>query len=143
MITCTDLEKNNYDEIIVFQSDFKNITYAEQVIQKMSSKIVISDEIYGNVLLSLSEAINNAIVHGNKFNPNKNVTVYYKISSKKLEIAVKDEGAGFDYKLIDDPTETINREKLTGRGVFIILNLADIVEFSYNNGQIVKMIFNL
>lgn len=138
----TDLDNTKFDEIIDFKSDFHNITYADEVIEKISNRISISPDIYGNILLSMSECINNAIVHGNQFNPEKFVSIFYKIYDDKIEILVKDEGAGFDYQLVKDPTDVDNLEKLSGRGVFIILNLADTVEFSYNNGQIVKMIFN-
>ncbi len=143
MVMYTDLDKNKYDEIIKFTSEFHNISYSDEIIDKIFSKIKISPELFGNIMLSLSEAINNAIVHGNQFDPTKYIYVYYKILETKLEICVKDEGDGFDYQTIDDPTEEQNINKLSGRGVFIILNLADTVEFSYDNGQIVKMIFNI
>ncbi|MBN2892800.1 MAG: ATP-binding protein [Bacteroidales bacterium] len=143
MVMYTDLDKNKYDDVIVFTSEFHNISYADEVIEKITQSVTIKPDIFGNILLSLSEAINNAIVHGNQFDSTKSVSVYYKLSNNCLEIAVKDEGEGFDYKLVEDPTELSNVEKLSGRGVFIILNLADIVEFSYDNGQVVKMVFNL
>lgn len=140
---CIDLAKNKYDEIFVFSSDFHNISYADEIIEKISNKVKISQEIYGNILLSLSEAINNAIVHGNKFDNDKSVTVSCTATEHKIELSVKDEGEGFDYRKINDPTSAEFIEKLSGRGVFIIIKLADIVEFSYEDGQIVKIIFYL
>lgn len=143
MTMFTDLDNSNFDEVFKFSSDLQNLSFADSVLTSISDKIDISPDIFGNILLSLSEAINNAIVHGNLFLESKSVYVSYKISPNELALYVKDEGAGFDYKLIDDPTDEKNLEKLTGRGVFIILNLADVVEFSYDKGQVVKMIFNI
>lgn len=139
----TDLDKNKSFNQVVFSSDFKNITYADEIITKISENIHINHDIFGKILLSLSEAINNAIVHGNKFDIVKSVIVTYGLQNSKLVIFVKDEGDGFDYNLVDDPTDIENIEKLSGRGVFIILNLADEVKFFYSGGQIVKMIFDL
>ena len=67
----------------------------------------------------------------------------FGVQNSVLKIFVKDEGRGFDYNLIEDPTENSNINKLSGRGVFIILNLADEVNFYFDNGQVVNMIFNL
>ena len=65
MVMFTDLDKNNTFEKTVFSSEFKNISYADSIIEEISSMVNIKPNIYGNILLSLSEAINNAIVHGN------------------------------------------------------------------------------
>ncbi len=138
-----DLQTDSFDEEIVFSSVFGNISYAEKIINILSKKIKISDEIFGNILLSLSEAINNAIVHGNKFSKEKNVYVRYAYKNHRLIIEVKDEGEGFNPNEISDPTDYENIEKLYGRGVYIIISLSDKAEFKYDNGQIVKMYFNL
>lgn len=137
----TDLDKDSFKGETKFSSDFKNISYAEDIIEEISLKTDIHADLYGKILLSLSEAINNAIVHGNRFDPEKFVFIDYVISDKDIIVVVKDQGEGFDYHLVGDPTESDNIEKLSGRGVFIILNLADTVEFSYDEGQLVKMNF--
>ncbi|MBN2664719.1 MAG: ATP-binding protein [Bacteroidales bacterium] len=138
-----DSQTKHFDETISFSSIFQNISYAEKIITTLNSRINISDEIFGNILLSLSEAINNAIVHGNKFNKDKFVFVNYKYKNKLLVFEIKDEGDGFDPDEIADPTADLNVEKLYGRGVFIIISLSDKVEFEYSNGQIIRMYFNL
>ncbi len=143
MTIFTDSKNNQFDKIISFSSQLSNLSFAESTLLAISEKVEISSDVYGNILLSLSEAINNAIVHGNQLSESKQVYVAYKIEGKLLHFYVKDEGAGFDHELVADPTEIENLEKLTGRGVFIILTLADTVEFSYDGGQIIKMTFNL
>lgn len=124
-----------------FQSVFSNITNAEKIANEIITKIQLNEEIYGNILLTLSEAINNAIVHGNKFNPEKIVTVRYYLNNKELNIEVIDQGEGFDVSKVPDPTKPENIENLYGRGVFIIISLSDKVEFEYNKGQIVRIKF--
>jgi anti-sigma regulatory factor (Ser/Thr protein kinase) len=141
MVMFTDLDKDSFKGEAKFSSDFKNISYADDIIGEISSKTEIQPDLYGKILLSLSEAINNAIVHGNQFDPEKSVYINYVCTNKQIEFSIKDEGEGFDYQLVGDPTEAQNIEKLSGRGVFIIINLADTVEFSFENGQIVKMTF--
>lgn len=138
-----DLETNNFENEVSFPSVFSNISYSEKIIHELEKKISISEEKYGNILLSLSEAINNAIVHGNKFNPEKNVKVLYKYSNRLLLIEVKDQGEGFDPNQIANPTSAENIENLYGRGVYIIISLSDKVEFEYDKGQLVRIMFNI
>lgn len=126
-----------------FKSVFSNISNAEKIANEIVSKVEIDDEMFGNILLTLSEAINNAIVHGNKFDPHKYVTVKYYVYNDILNIDIVDEGEGFDVTKIPDPTNPENIENLYGRGVFIIISLADKAEFEYNNGQIVRIKFFL
>ncbi len=138
-----DLDINNKTNEITFSSVFSNISYAEKIIKKISEQTDITEFLYGNILLSLSEAINNAIVHGNKFDPDKVVSVSYAFNEKALMIEVRDQGEGFDPNQVSDPTLPENIENLYGRGVYIIISLSDKVEFEYKDGQIVRMFFNL
>jgi len=138
-----DLEINNFENTVSFSSIFSNISYSEKIIKELEKKLSISEEKYGNILLSLSEAINNAIVHGNKFDPEKYVTVSYRYSKGLLKIDIKDQGEGFDPSQIANPTSAENIENLYGRGVYIIISLSDKVEFEYDKGQLVRIIFNI
>jgi len=132
-----------YENEIIFSSVFTNISYAEKIINNINDNYPIPDILSGNILLALSEAINNAIVHGNKFNKDKLVYVLYKVTNQQLIIEVKDEGEGFNPNELPDPTSPDNLEKLYGRGVFLIISLSDKTEFEYQDGQIVRMFFNL
>lgn len=132
-----------YENEIIFSSVFTNISYAEKIINNINENYTIPDILSGNILLALSETINNAIVHGNKFNKDKLVYVSYKITTQQLIIEVKDEGEGFNPNELPDPTSPDNIEKLYGRGVFLIISLSDKTEFEYQDGQIVRMFFNL
>jgi serine/threonine-protein kinase RsbW len=129
---------------IKFASDPHNVAIVERFIDDLRSELNIGDDVYGNILISMTEAANNAIVHGNKSDESKQVEVLYDVdpSGKKLTFIIKDEGPGFDYNNLPDPTEPENLEKTSGRGVFLIMQLADMVVFS-NNGATVEMQFRL
>ncbi len=131
------------EQMIKFSSDLKNLNIAESILDSISVKTNLNEFIYGNILIALNEAISNAIVHGNKFSQDKEVTVVYNICENiKLTVSVQDEGTGFDYSLVPDPTDPENIEKLNGRGVFLIQHLADEVSY-LSDGKVVKMTFNL
>ncbi|TRX71662.1 ATP-binding protein [Carboxylicivirga sp. M1479] len=125
-----------------FNSETKNINIVEKLIDDLSNTFDLHSDIYGKLLLAVVEGVNNAIVHGNKLNKEKIVTVEYSIEEDKVEFIIKDEGTGFDYTTIPDPTKPENLEKTHGRGVFLMHHLADEIEFE-EEGSVVKMIFNI
>lgn len=122
----------------------ENIALVEKFIDDMRSEINIGDDVYGNILISITEAANNAIIHGNKCDEKKNVTLEYGLDDrgKNLTFIVKDQGPGFDYNNLPDPTEPENLEKTHGRGVFLMMQLADMVVFS-DNGATIEMQFRI
>lgn len=127
---------------IEFNSETKNINIVEKLIDDLSNKYELHNDIYGKLLLAVVEGVNNAIVHGNKLNKDKIVTVEYVIDSDKVEFTIIDEGVGFDYTNVPDPTKPENLEKTHGRGIFLMHHLADEIEFDAE-GSIVKMTFNV
>jgi serine/threonine-protein kinase RsbW len=84
------------------------------------------------------------MLHGNKANEKKNVEISYSVDErgKNLSFIVKDEGPGFDYNNLPDPTAPENLERTSGRGVFLMMQLADMVVFS-NNGATIEMQFKI
>ncbi|MDP6908488.1 MAG: ATP-binding protein [Flavobacteriales bacterium] len=125
-----------------FDSKADNIVIAEKLIDDVCKKFSVNEDYYGNILIAVTEAVNNAINHGNRQNPEKKVHLGFATEKKSLRFMVKDEGDGFDYENLPDPTDPANLEKISGRGVFLMRNLADEVEFSENGTQ-VEMIFNV
>lgn len=127
---------------ILIPSSLKNIHIIEDYIDNVRNDFMIDDSIYGNIHLAVVEAVTNAIIHGNKSDENKEIFFNTEKDDSSITFIVKDQGTGFDDNSIPDPTLPENREKLSGRGVFLIKNLADDVIFT-ENGTSLHMIFKL
>lgn len=121
---------------IQFSSKIENISIVERLIDDITQQNQIKSEIYGNMLVSIVEAVNNAIIHGNKLDESKSVCVEYEINDHLFTFSVKDEGEGFDYKNLPDPTAPENIEKPHGRGLFLISHLVDELHFEDNGSKL-------
>ena len=122
---------------IRISSKAENIILVERMIEDVCDLFNISEDYYGNILVSLTEAVNNAIYHGNKANPNKSIDISFKSHPDRVSFSVKDEGVGFNFNTLPDPTNPENIEKPNGRGVFLMRNLADKVYFEDNGSKVV------
>lgn len=127
---------------IQINSKTENITLVEKLIDEVCEENKVNEDYYGNILIAITEAVNNAIMHGNKGNPEKVVNIHVETVSNKLSFKISDQGKGFDYDNLPDPTDPENLEKPNGRGVFLMKNLADEVEF-LDNGTTVELKFTV
>lgn len=132
---------STYKEIIL-DSTFEEVERLENYVNKLQDWIEFNDDDFARIMLTLSEAATNAILHGNKENPNKKVTIRSTVSNGKLVITVKDEGAGFDPDKIPDPLKEENLLNIGGRGVYLIEEYADNLQFE-DNGTKLIMFFDL
>jgi len=114
----------------------------EPFVQDLCTELNVSGDKYCNILISMTEAVNNAIRHGNNLDETKYVLVKSGIQQRELFFVISDEGAGFDPSAIDDPTKEENLCKCGGRGVFLIRQLADRVDF-LDNGSTIKLAFQI
>jgi serine/threonine-protein kinase RsbW len=118
-------------------SKLESITTVENFIDNLSEKYSFNEETYANVLTCLSEAVINAIVHGNKQDESKKVFLNLEvIENKRLIFTIADEGLGFDYNNLPDPTSPENLENYSGRGVYIIKKLADQCIFNTSGNEV-------
>ena len=124
------------------ESSSDNIRLVERLIEDVCDVYNVNEDNYGNILIAVTEAVNNAIYHGNKGNPSLSVQIGFENQDKKITFSVCDEGQGFDYDSLPDPTDPNNIDKINGRGVFLMKHLADKVEFN-QNGKEVLLTFNL
>ena len=108
----------------------------------IKERCALKQDTHDNILISLTEAVNNAIIHGNKNNANKFVNISCSETEDRIVIKVSDEGRGFDHQSLDDPTKPENLQCCGGRGVFIMKQLSDEIRF-LNNGRTIEMHFNL
>lgn len=127
---------------ISIASEIASVAEVEALIDNQSAMFKFDDDVYGKLLLAVVEAVNNAIVHGNKSDVSKKVDITYIIESDFVEYSITDYGDGFDPTSIPDPTELENIEKFSGRGLFLMKNLSDEMEFS-DNGRTVRLKFLL
>jgi serine/threonine-protein kinase RsbW len=116
-------------------SEMESLTPLENLIEELADKYQISEDTFANMMTCLNEAFINAIVHGNKLDANKKVIINAEVDSRRIIWTVKDEGPGFDPNKIPDPTAPENLENLTGRGVFIIKQLADQCIFNASGNE--------
>jgi serine/threonine-protein kinase RsbW len=127
-------------ESIKIASDFQEIQRVEALVDKVCNSIGVNEDFYGNVLIAVTEAVNNAIEHGNQKRLNLSVEVGVGDSAEEFCFAIKDFGNGFDYDNLPDPTAPENILKENGRGIFLMRSLADEVVFD-DNGREVTIYF--
>ena len=127
---------------IRIESKISSLHIVEKTVDEATSELGISQECYGKILVSVLEAVNNAIIHGNKSDPQKFVDIEMSSVNGDMIIKVTDQGKGFNPKMVPDPTIPENLQELNGRGVFLMSRLADKIEYSVQ-GNMVKMTFNL
>ncbi|MCS6992143.1 MAG: ATP-binding protein [Chitinophagales bacterium] len=127
---------------IVLCSRLESLNEIESLTLELREQFDLSVEQEANILVVLSEAVSNAIVHGNRLNPDRKVTVQYWYEDGKLMFRISDEGQGFDPSTLADPTAPQNLLKPTGRGIFLMRRLADAVDFS-DGGRTVTLTFRL
>lgn len=132
----------NMEREIKISSVSENLRKVEKLIDEISVEYSLEGDMYGKVLIACIEAVNNSIVHGNKSNPEKFVDIGIKNNKKELKILIKDEGNGFDFDHIPDPTAPENIENIHGRGVFLMNHLSDEVNF-LDDGAGVELVFNI
>lgn len=127
---------------IEFPSILDNIKIVESFIDNSKEEYNISEDLYGNILVAITEAVNNAIQHGNQYDKEKIVRLTCSSSSSEISFVIEDEGIGFDYHTLPDPTSSENLLKPDGRGIFLMKHLCDVLKFE-NQGKKVEMVFYL
>jgi len=125
---------------IQIPSILENIRMIESFIDNAREKFRLDDDIYGNIMIAVTEAVNNAIKHGNEGDKSKNVSLSLSLKDSLIQFVIKDEGPGFDYENLPDPTSPENLEKIGGRGIFLMKHLSDEVQFK-DKGKVVQLNF--
>ena len=119
-----------------------SVSQVEPFVEQLVNRYNLDPEKKCDILISLTEAVTNAIVHGNCEAEEKMVKVNMKREENCLAVRVSDEGEGFDFQSLPDPTSPENICECGGRGVYLMRHLADNLNF-YNNGSTVEMRFNI
>ncbi len=128
--------------MLTLASDPNNINQIERLVDQITSRFKLTQEKHDNLLISLTEAVTNAIVHGNKQDRSKMVSIDLNQVNDGLAIRVSDQGCGFNYKSLPDPTCPERICECGGRGVFLMNQLCDKIRY-INGGSTVEMRFRL
>ncbi len=121
-----------------------NIALVEPFLRSIESFQELEESRYYNALIAITEAVNNAIVHGNKCDESKIATLEVEVQSDALVFRIRDEGIGFDPDAVPDPRRKENILKDGGRGVFLIQSLVDDVHYTNTgNGMLLTMTLKL
>ncbi|WP_116126464.1 ATP-binding protein [Lewinella sp. IMCC34183] len=128
--------------MLTLASDPSNITQIERLVDQITNRFKLDQEKHDNLLISLTEAVTNAIIHGNKQDRSKTVSIDLNQVTDGLAIRVSDQGGGFNYNSLPDPTCPERICECGGRGVFLMHQLCDKMRY-FNGGSTVEMQFRL
>ena len=117
-------------------SKMESLIILENLIEEIANNYNVADDTFANMMTCLNEVFINAIVHGNKLQENKKVIVNADVDGRRIVWTITDEGPGFDYVHLADPTAPENLENLSGRGVFILKMLADQCVFNSSGNEV-------
>ena len=132
----------NVFEILTIHSDKKALGKVEEFLFRVFEKYKLPQTCFNKVLLCISEAVVNSIEHGNKNDLQKEVVIQIKCKNDNLCVEVRDEGDGFNFQNLDNPTLVENIKKETGRGIHIMKSLCTQVKFR-NEGTCVQIKIDL
>jgi len=131
------------DELILkIKSTPCQVECIEKFVTALKKRAKLNQEIHDNILISLTEAVNNAIIHGNQKDENKYVRVNCIEATEEVVITISDEGGGFNPHQVPDPTLPQNLDCCGGRGVYIMKQLSDSINF-LDSGRTVEMHFRI
>lgn len=121
--------QKSFKKVLTLRSDPREVVKVEVFLEKINKLLCLDDNAFNKLLVATTEAVNNSIVHGNKRNPDKTVTVTVEVENKTVIVSVKDEGAGLNLSALPNPLSEENLLRENGRGVFLMRSLMDDVKF--------------
>ena len=133
---------NDLHTNLTFPSDPQNVSKIEPFVHAVATRYNLSPDTHGNILVSLTEAVTNAVLHGNQGDCRKYVCISLHRKHGALAISVSDEGTGFDPNKVPDPSHVDHLDCCGGRGLFLMRHLSDECRFE-RGGRTVEMHFKL
>lgn len=125
---------------LVIKTNNSGISQFHRFTEVLKRRWKIGEELYSSIIIALTEAVTNAIEHGNKRKTAKTICISATRDEYAFSFTVEDQGEGFDHRRIPNPTEEENLLKPGGRGLFVMRQLSDYTHFSLG-GRRVKMLF--
>ena len=131
----------NLTETLVIKSDVNELAKVASVTEEICERCGLIEDEIDDISIAVTEAVNNAIIHGNKEDSSKSIVIVFEIETEKIKIRIKDEGEGFRLKEVEDPRKNENLLKDDGRGILIMKTLMDEVEVSSGNeGNVLQLV---
>jgi serine/threonine-protein kinase RsbW len=124
----------------ILNTDFDDLVEVEPLIDELSAVTPLDEDKKSGLLLCASEAVTNAMLHGNKMDPDKKVAIYATADDYEIRFTVTDEGDGFNPDDIPDPLAEENLLKPSGRGVFLMKTYCDEVIYDKNGTQLTLVV---
>lgn len=123
-------------------SELENLHLVERFVEEISDEYYLNDNYYGNILIAVTEAFKNAVIHGNRNTSSKSVNIVAESVPEGIRITVRDQGEGFSHGDFTDPEKLLGQEELKGKGLLLILTLSDGIEFK-DGGKGIEMLFSI
>jgi serine/threonine-protein kinase RsbW len=137
------MTKTPKETCCIIPSSLKELRYIERMTQRIARGLCFSEDQRSNLAIAVTEAVGNAIVHGNKLDPTKKVTVAFRLENDRIRVSIQDEGKGFNPNQLANPLDPQNLMKEHGRGIFILKNIMDEVHYSFSpQGTTIHMTMN-
>jgi serine/threonine-protein kinase RsbW len=125
-------------------SQLEKLHCADTLTDKVAKAVGLNRDMKDNLAIAVTEAVGNAIVHGNHQDPGKSVSIEFSYNDKQIEVTIRDEGTGFDLRSIENPLLPENLLKENGRGIFILSELMDKVDYQFTKqGTVLRMVMKL
>lgn len=127
---------------LILSSEIENVEKVEELTERVTKKMNFPEDERDSIAIAVTEAVNNAIIHGNKRDPAKKVYLSIHAEGRVFKVSVRDEGPGFNPENLPDPLDPDNLLKESGRGIFILKSLMDevVFEFAEAGGTIITMV---
>ena len=123
-------------KILVIKSDVTELKKVEDFLISIFNEYKLEKKYFNKIYLCITEAVINSIKHGNKNDLEKKVSIVLDCNKEEINIQIEDEGDGFDLNNVQNPIIKENINKESGRGIFIIKNLSDKIEYNEKGNQV-------
>lgn len=127
---------NRPPKILVIKSDISELKKVENFLHEIFKEYDFAQKFFNRIYVCVSEAVLNSIKHGNKSDKSKTVLIDINCKLNEIDVLIEDEGEGFDFNKVKDPTLSENLKNESGRGIFIIKNLSNKLEYNVKGNRI-------
>ena len=122
---------------LTITSDKSSLYKVENYLDLLVDEFEVTRELFGKLSLATVEAVNNALLYGNRCDPNKKIRLSATKDQGNIVMTIEDEGVGFDFSNITDPTIPENINKTCGRGLYLMKKLSDDLQFEKNGARVI------